>query len=109
MNTQQETIYFEDLIAGEKPVLINFTAGWCYPCKVLTPVLDQIEKEAEGQLRIVKIDVDVNPQVASACKVSAVPTLLLFKEGVLVWRKSGVLSAGQMKEVLQGFAQIHFS
>lgn len=94
---------FEELIASEKPILIDFFAEWCGPCKVLSPTLQQLAEEAGENLRIVKIDVDKNPKLASKYKVSGVPTLMLFKKSELKWRQSGVLSLPQLKGIVQKF------
>ncbi|MBA4850360.1 thioredoxin [Emticicia sp. BO119] len=95
---------FEELIASEKPILIDFFAEWCGPCKVLSPTLQQLAQEEGENLKIVKIDVDKNPKLASKYKVSGVPTLMLFKKSELKWRQSGVLSLPQLKSIVQKFA-----
>lgn len=95
---------FEELIASETPILIDFFAEWCGPCKVLSPTLQQLAQEEGDNLRIVKIDVDRNPKLASKYKVSGVPTLMLFKKSELKWRQSGVLSLPQLKSIVQKFA-----
>lgn len=95
---------FEELIASETPILIDFFAEWCGPCKVLSPTLQQLAQEEGENLRIVKIDVDRNPKLASKYKVSGVPTLMLFKKSELKWRQSGVLSLPQLKSIVQKFA-----
>jgi thioredoxin 1 len=95
---------FEELIASETPILIDFFAEWCGPCKVLSPTLQQLAQEAGENLKIVKIDVDQNPKLASKYKVSGVPTLMLFKKSELKWRQSGVLSLPQLKGIVQKFA-----
>lgn len=94
---------FEELIASETPILIDFFAEWCGPCKVLSPTLQQLAEEAGENLKIVKIDVDKNPKLASKYKVSGVPTLMLFKKSELKWRQSGVLSLPQLKGIVQKF------
>lgn len=95
---------FEELIASETPILIDFFAEWCGPCKVLSPTLQQLAQEEGENLKIVKIDVDQNPKLASKYKVSGVPTLMLFKKSELKWRQSGVLSLPQLKSIVQKFA-----
>lgn len=94
---------FEELIASETPILIDFFAEWCGPCKVLSPTLQQLAEETGDKLKIVKIDVDRNPKLASKYKVSGVPTLMLFQNSELKWRQSGVLSLPQLKNVVQKF------
>lgn len=92
---------FSDIIKGEKPVLVDFTASWCGPCKMMAPVLDDVKKKVGDQARIVKIDVDRNPQAAQAFKVTGVPTLILFKNGQVKWRQSGVVAGYQLEKVLK--------
>ncbi|MFM1878246.1 MAG: thioredoxin [Bacteroidota bacterium] len=84
---------FTDLITSESPILVDFHADWCGPCKMLAPVLKEVKAELGSRIRIVKIDVDRNTAIASQYQVRGVPTLILFKSGQAVWRQSGVLSA----------------
>ena len=96
---------FEELIASEQPILIDFFATWCGPCKALTPTLQQLAQEMGEKVRIVKIDVDQNPKLAAKYRVTGVPTLMLFKKSELKWRQSGVLSLPQLKTILENFVQ----
>lgn len=82
---------FKNLVASETPVLVDFYADWCGPCKMLAPILKQVKDEMGEQLRIIKIDVDRNQRLATQYNVRGVPTMLLFKQGKQVWRQSGVL------------------
>ena len=84
---------FGSLIASDTPVLVDFFADWCGPCKMLAPVLKQVKDQLGDQIRIVKIDVDQNSGIAAKYQVRGVPTLILFKSGQAVWRQSGVLPA----------------
>ena len=94
---------FEELIASEKPILIDFFATWCGPCQALTPTLQQLAQDIGDRLRIVKIDVDQNPKLAAKYRVSGVPTLMLFQKSELKWRQSGALSLPQLKSTVENF------
>ena len=82
---------FNDIINGDMPVLVDFHATWCMPCKAMAPVIEELGKEFEGKARVLKIDVDKNQAVASQYRVQAVPTLIIFKNGQIVWRNSGAM------------------
>ena len=94
---------FIKLINGETPVLTDFYASWCGPCKTMNPILTDVKNRLEDSITIVKIDVDKNQNVANRYSVRGVPTLILFKKGKIVWRKSGVLSAEQLIHEIQPF------
>lgn len=94
---------FQDLINSEKPILVDFHATWCQPCKVQSPILEQLSTEMGDKIRILKIDVDKNPQIAQMHQVQGVPTLAIFKNGKMLWRNSGVHNLNQLKNVLTPF------
>ncbi len=91
---------FNDLIASDQKVLVDFYADWCGPCKMMQPILQELRSMVGEDVRIIKIDVDKNPMVASAYQVRGVPTLMVFKNGKSHWRQSGVVGADQLKQVL---------
>ena len=92
---------FKDLINGEVPVLVDFYAEWCGPCKTMMPVLDNLASEVGDKVKIIKIDVDKNLAAARAYQVMGVPTLVLFYKGKIVWKQAGVHNEMQLKGVLQ--------
>ena len=81
---------FNNIIQSEIPVLIDFYADWCGPCKMLAPILKEVKKELENSIKIIKIDVDKNQPLAAKYQVRGVPTMILFKNGKQLWRQSGV-------------------
>ena len=91
---------FTDIINGEKPVLVDFYADWCGPCKLMTPILKEVKSKLKDQLTILKIDVDKNPHTANAYQVQGIPTLILFKQGKIKWRQSGVVNAAALEKQL---------
>ncbi|WP_035334788.1 thioredoxin [Dokdonia sp. PRO95] len=92
---------FFDIIQSETPVLVDFYATWCGPCKTLGPILEQVKDELGDQVKIVKIDVDKNQPLAAQYNVRGVPTMILYKGGKQVWRQSGVLEKSAIVEVVK--------
>lgn len=91
---------FKELISSELPVLVDFYATWCGPCKMMSPILEDVAVKMKGQVKIVKVDVDKNPNAAEAYQVRSVPTLILFKHSKQVWRQSGVVQANQLIQII---------
>ena len=92
---------FQELINQEKPVLVDFYAEWCGPCKQQAPILEDLKGRIGDNASIVKIDVDKNPQLASKLGIRGVPTLIIFKEGKVTWRQSGVFPADELERLLK--------
>lgn len=92
---------FSELINQDKPVLVDFFAEWCGPCKMLAPILKQVKESLGDGVSIIKIDVDKNQALAAKYQVRGVPTLLLFKNGKQVWRQSGVLQKDEITRIIQ--------
>lgn len=95
---------FTELINGDKPVLVDFFATWCGPCKVMAPMLEQLKADTGDTLTIIKIDVDKSPQTAGFYQIQGVPTLILFKKGQVLWRQSGVVPMAELKKIVQQHA-----
>lgn len=91
---------FQSLIESEKPVLVDFFAPWCGPCQMLLPTLKQVKDQLGERITIIKIDVDKNPEIAESYRVRGVPTMMLFQNGVQLWRQSGVLSKDEIVKTI---------
>ena len=93
------------MIRSDKPVLVDFSAEWCGPCRMLAPILEDVKKRVGDRATIYKLDVDRNPLIASTYNVMAVPTMIIFQNGKPVWRRSGVLSAAEITKNMEAFMQ----
>jgi len=94
---------FSNLINQNVPVLVDFKADWCAPCKMMTPILKDVKQHFGDQIKIIKIDIDKNPEVAQKYQIRGVPTSILFKNGQAVWRQSGVVPANQLIQILNQY------
>lgn len=92
---------FNELLQGEIPLLVDFHAEWCGPCKTLSPIIKNVKSELGDELKVVKIDIDKNPQAASHYHVRSVPTIILFQKGKQLWRQSGVMPKDQLVETIK--------
>ncbi len=94
---------FSDIINSEVPTLVDFYAEWCVPCKMMKPILLELKKKLGDTISILKVDIDKSPKAAAAYQIQSVPTLILFKNGTIQWRQSGVLSITQLQAILNEY------
>ncbi|CCH55828.1 thioredoxin [Fibrisoma limi BUZ 3] len=104
MNHGTRTESFQDIIRGDKPVLVDFYADWCGPCKMQAPTLKQLADRIGDKLRILKIDIDRSRAAAQQYQIQSVPTLILFKEGKIIWRQSGVQPLQRLEAMVKPYA-----
>jgi len=103
METENKKETFGEIIEGNKPVLIDFTAEWCGPCKMMKPILEELRQRMGDKIRILKIDIDRSPVVSDAFNIQSVPTLMLIQKRNILWRQSGVMQANQLEKIIDQF------
>lgn len=94
---------FEELITSPIPVLIDFYAEWCGPCKAMKPILEELKRMKGEKIRVAKVDIEKHKELAAYYKIQSVPTLMVFKNGELLWRHSGVMQPKELKEVIKKY------
>lgn len=100
MNSSNKKETFAEILNGDTPVLVDFTATWCGPCKMMKPILEELHRRKGEKLRIIKVDIDQSPAAANAYNVQSVPTLLLFQKGKQLWRQSGLMQASSLEKII---------
>jgi len=93
---------FSELIRGKTPVLVDFYADWCAPCRMMPPILKDLKKRFGDKLNIIKIDTEKNPDIAIKYNVRGIPNLILFKKGKVIWQQAGVVQADQLEHTIRG-------
>lgn len=94
---------FKEMIHSLRPVLVDFSAEWCGPCKMMKPILEELKSKVGDEVSILKVDVDKNPKASEIYNIQGVPTLILFKGGEIKWRQTGVVSLHQLESVINQF------
>src|ERR1051325_10759685 len=103
METENKKETFGEIIGGNKPILIDFSAEWCGPCKMMKPILQKLRQRMGEKIRILKIDIDQSPAVSEAYNIQSVPTLMLIQNRNILWRQSGVIQANQLEQIINPF------
>ena len=105
--TANKTETFSDIINGNKPVLVDFYAEWCQPCKMMKPILEELRDKMKDEIRIIKVDIDQSPAASSFYNVTSVPTLMIFQGGKIVWRQPGVVPAVSLQKIISQIISQH--
>jgi len=103
METENKKETFSEIIQGNKPVLVDFSAEWCGPCKMMKPILEELRQRLGDKIRIIKIDIDRSPAVSSVYNIQGVPTLILFQNGNTLWRQAGVVQTNQLERIINQY------
>lgn len=101
METTDKPKSFSDILNGEKPVLVDFSAEWCGPCKMMAPILKELKQLTGDQVTILTVDIDKNPSLANSYQIQSVPTLIVFQKGKIKWRQSGVMQARLLRDAIE--------
>ncbi|SMO54678.1 thioredoxin [Gracilimonas mengyeensis] len=100
-NTQTKSKSFTELINSDTPVLVDFYADWCAPCRMMAPILQELKSQMGDDLTIIKIDTEKNPDVAIRYQVRGIPNLILFKDGQVLWQQAGVIQMPKLQQIIQ--------
>ncbi len=101
--SNKQKVKFKDVIKSDKPVLVDFYATWCGPCKQLSPIVNQVKNELGGKMKVIKVDVDKKKAVSNKYKIKSLPTLAIFQNGKIIWRESGLKTKNQLLQVANHF------
>ncbi len=104
MNTSDNT--FSQIIHGSTPVLVDFYADWCMPCRILSPILSSLAEDMGDEIRILKLDIEKNKEIVQKYKIYSVPTIFLFQHGEVIWKGSGARSKEELKRIIRSEAKL---